>query len=139
MLRKNAKIELLKRVPLFERCSRRELGQIAMLADELDLPSARDLTREGAGGFEFIILVEGEADVVRGVRVVNELGPGDFVGEIALVSGKPRTATVRTRGPARVLVVTASGFRTLMHDVPSIKDKVLAAVTARIPDEYESN
>jgi CRP-like cAMP-binding protein len=135
MLRKNAKIELLKRVPLFERCSRRELGQIAMLADELDLPIARDLTREGAGGFEFIILVEGEADVVRGVRVVNELGPGDFVGEIALVSGKPRTATVKTRGPARVLVITASGFRTLMHDVPSIKDKVLAAVTARIPDE----
>ena len=135
MLRKNAKIELLKRVPLFERCSQRELGQIAMLADELDLPGARDLTREGAGGFEFIILVEGEADVVRGVRVVNELGPGDFVGEIALVSGKPRTATVKTRGPARVLVITASGFRTLMHDVPSIKDKVLAAVTARIPDE----
>ena len=135
MLRKNAKIELLKRVPLFERCSRRELGQIAMLADELDLPKARDLTREGASGFEFIILVEGEADVVRGVRVVNELGPGDFVGEIALVSGKPRTATVKTRGPARVLVITASGFRTLMHDVPSIKDKVLAAVTARIPDE----
>jgi len=135
MLRKNAKIELLKRVPLFERCSRRELGQIAMLADELDLPKARDLTREGASGFEFIILVEGEADVVRGVRVVNELGPGDFVGEIALVSGKPRTATVKTRGPARVLVITASGFRMLMHDVPSIKDKVLAAVTARIPDE----
>ena len=135
MLRKNAKIELLKRVPLFERCSQRELGQIAMLADELDLPSARDLTREGAGGFEFIILVEGEAEVVRGVRAVNELGPGDFVGEIALVSGKPRTATVRTRGPARVLVITASGFRTLMHDVPSIKEKVLAAVTARIPDE----
>ena len=137
MLRKNAKIELLKRVPLFERCSQRELGQIAMLADELDLPSARDLTREGASGFEFIILVEGEADVVRGVRVVNELGPGDFVGEIALVSGKPRTATVKTRGPARVLVLPASAFRTLMHDVPSIKDKVLAAVTARIPDEYE--
>ena len=135
MLRKNAKIELLKRVPLFERCSQRELGQIAMLADELDLPKARDLTREGASGFEFIILVEGEADVVRGVRVVNELGPGDFVGEIALVSGKPRTATVRTRGPARVLVITASGFRMLMHDVPSIKDKVLAAVTARVPDE----
>ena len=137
MLRKNAKIELLKRVPLFERCSQRELGQIAMLADELDLPSARDLTREGASGFEFIILVEGQADVVRGVRVVNELGPGDFVGEIALVSGKPRTATVKTRGPARVLVLTASGFRTLMHDVPSLTDKVLAAVTARIPDEHE--
>ena len=135
MLRKNAKIELLKRVPLFERCSKRELSEIAMLADELDLPSARDLTKEGASGFEFIVIVEGEAEVRRGVRVVNKLGPGDFVGEIALVSGKPRTATVRTRGPARVLVVNASGFRQLMRDVPSIKDKVLEAVTARIADD----
>ena len=135
MLRKNAKIELLKRVPLFERCSQRELAQIAALADELDLPAERNLTSEGTGGFEFIVLVSGAADVVRKGQVVNELGPGDFVGEIALVSGKPRTATVRTRGPSRILVVTASGFRALMRDVPSIQDKVLAAVTARLPDD----
>jgi CRP-like cAMP-binding protein len=135
MLRKNAKIELLKRVPLFERCSQRELAQIAALSDELYLPAARSLTQEGTGGAEFIVLVEGEADVVRKGRVVNELGPGDFIGEIALVSGKPRTATVKTRGPARLLVLTASGFRTLMHDVPSIQDKVLAAITARLPDD----
>jgi CRP/FNR family transcriptional regulator, cyclic AMP receptor protein len=135
MLRKNAKIELLKRVPLFARCSKRELGEIALLADELDLPKARELTKEGTSGREFLILVQGEADVVRKGRVVNELGPGDFVGEISLVSGRPRTATVRTRGPARVLVLSSSGFRTLMHDVPSIKDKVLAAVTARLPDD----
>ena len=75
--------------------------------------------------------------MLRGVRKVNELGPGDFVGEIALITGEPRTATVKTRGPSRILVITASGFRTLMNDVPSIKDKVLAALTARIPDEYE--
>src|SRR5437763_5754815 len=80
MLRKDAKIELLKRVPLFERCSKRELAQIAALADELDLPSPRDLTREGAAGWEFIVLVEGAADVVSKGRKVNELGPGDFVG-----------------------------------------------------------
>ncbi|HKD94283.1 MAG TPA: cyclic nucleotide-binding domain-containing protein [Gaiellaceae bacterium] len=135
MLRKNAKIELLKRVPLFERCSKRELALIAALADELDLPAARSLTSEGTGGFEFIVLVEGAADVVRKRRVVNELGPGDFVGEIALVSGRPRTATVKTRGPAKILVITASGFRTLMHDVPAIQDKVLAAITARLPDD----
>jgi CRP/FNR family transcriptional regulator, cyclic AMP receptor protein len=135
MLRKDAKIELLKRVPLFERCSKRELAQIAALADELDLPAARDLTSEGTGGFEFIVLVQGQADVVRKGRRVNELGPGDFIGEIALVSGKPRTATVKTRGPSRILVITASGFRTLMHDVPAIQDKVLAAITARLPDD----
>jgi CRP-like cAMP-binding protein len=135
MLRKNAKIELLKRVPLFERCSKRELGAIAALADELHLPTARDLTREGAGGFEFFVLVEGEADVTRQGRVVNELGPGDFIGEIALVTSRPRTATVRTRGPSRILVLTASAFRSLMHDVPSIQDKVLAALADRVPDE----
>jgi CRP/FNR family transcriptional regulator, cyclic AMP receptor protein len=135
MLRKNAKIELLRRVPLFERCSQRELGQIAMLADELDLPAARNLTSEGSGGFEFIVLVEGAADVIRKGKVVNELGPGDFVGEISLVTGRPRTATVRTRGPARILVLAATGFRTLMQDVPSIQDKILAAVTARLPDD----
>ena len=135
ILRKDAKIELLKRVPLFERCSKRELAQIAALADELDLPSARDLTREGTGGWEFIVLVEGEADVVRKGRKVNELGPGDFVGEISLVTGRPRTATVRTRGPARILVLAATGFRTLMRDVPAIQDKVLAAITARLPED----
>jgi CRP-like cAMP-binding protein len=135
MLRKNAKIELLKRVPLFYACSNRELGEIAALADELHLPSARNLTHEGTSGWEFIVLVEGEAEVLRQGRVVNELGPGDFVGEIALVTGAPRTATVQTRGPSRVLVLTASGFRALMHDVPSIQDKVLAALAARIPDE----
>jgi len=135
MLRKNAKIELLKRVPLFERCSQRELGQIAMLADELDLPAARNLTSEGSGGFEFIVLVEGAANVTRGGKIVNELGPGDFVGEIALVTGQPRTATVRTRGPSRILVLTATAFRTLMRDVPTIQDKVLSALAARIPDE----
>jgi CRP-like cAMP-binding protein len=135
MLRKNAKIELLKGVPLFYACSKRELGQIAAVADELHLPEARNLTREGAGGFEFFVLVEGEADVVSKGKVVNELGPGDFIGEIALVTARPRTATVRTRGPSRILVLTASAFRGLMHDVPSIQDKVLTAIAARVPDE----
>jgi CRP-like cAMP-binding protein len=137
VLRKNAKIELLKRVPLFAGCSKRELGEIASVADELDLPSARDLTKEGSSGREFVVLVEGEADVLRKGRLVAGLGPGDFVGEIALVTGGPRTATVRTRGPARVLVLTASGFRTLMRDVPSIQAKVLTALAQRVPPDYD--
>jgi CRP-like cAMP-binding protein len=137
VLRKNAKIELLKRVPLFAGCSKRELGEIASVADELDLPTSRDLTREGESGREFVILVDGEADVLRKGRLVAGLGPGDFVGEVALVTGRPRNATVRTRGAARVLVLTASGFRTLMRDVPSIQTKVLMALAARIPPDYD--
>jgi CRP/FNR family transcriptional regulator, cyclic AMP receptor protein len=137
VLRKNAKIELLKRVPLFAGCSKRELGEIASVADELDLPSARDLTKEGSSGREFVVIVEGEADVLRKGRLVAGLGPGDFVGEIALVTGQPRTATVRTRGPARVLVLTTSGFRTLMRDVPSIQAKVLTALAQRVTPDYD--
>ncbi len=136
MLRKNAKIELLKRVPLFAGCSKRELAEIASRADELDLPSARALTVEGGRGREFVVLVEGEADVMRKDRRVARLGPGDFVGEIALVTGKARTATVRTRGPARVLVLDASNFRALMRDVPSLQAKVLAALADRLPQDH---
>ena len=133
LLHKDAKIELLKRVPLFAGCSKDELAQIALLADELDLPGERELTHEGSTGKEFVILVEGEGDVMRDGNLIASLGPGDFVGEIALVTGQPRTATVRTRGPSRVLVMGAQAFRTLMHDVPSIQAHVLTAVAARLP------
>lgn len=135
MLHKNAKIELLKRVPLFAGCSKKELAKIALLADELDLPKAREITRQGASGREFLVIVEGSADVVRNGRVVNKLGPGDFFGEIALVTGQLRTAAVRTRGPARVLVVEARAFRSLMSDVPQIQGKVLRELAARIPHD----
>jgi CRP/FNR family transcriptional regulator, cyclic AMP receptor protein len=137
LLRKDAKAELLKRVPLFAGCSKDELAEIAALADELSLSGERELTREGERGKDFVVLVEGEADVFRDGRLVAGLGPGDFLGEIALVTGEPRTATVKTRGPARVLVMSAPAFRTLMQDVPSISLNVLMAVAARIPREYE--
>jgi CRP-like cAMP-binding protein len=134
MLRKNAKIELLKRVPLFAGCSKRELAEIASLADEVDLPAARDLTREGASGREFLVLVQGEADVLRKGRLVASLGPGDFVGEIALVTDVPRTATVKTTQPTHALVLTRRDFRGLMKRVPSIQLKVLEALASRLPD-----
>jgi CRP-like cAMP-binding protein len=133
LLRKDAKIELLESVPLFAGCTKGELALIASLADELALPGERELTQEGAAGKELIILVEGEADVIRNGDLVAGLGPGDFVGEIALVTGQPRTATVRTRGPSRVLTMSAHAFRTLMHDVPSIQAHVLISVALRLP------
>lgn len=135
MLHKNAKVELLKRVPLFAGCSKKELAEVAQLADELDLPEAREITREGAAGREFLVIVEGSAEVVRNGRAINKLGEGDFVGEIALVSGRPRTATVRTTGPAKVLVLDARSFRTLLRDVPTIQAKVLTELVARLPPE----
>jgi CRP/FNR family transcriptional regulator, cyclic AMP receptor protein len=135
VLRKNAKIELLRNVPLFERCSRRELALIAALADELTLAAGRKLTQEGKPGREFIVLVEGTAEVRRKGRRVNVLVGGEFLGEIALVTDRPRTATVTTTTPARLLVVTARDFRRLMEEMPSIQAKVLAALAARLPGD----
>jgi CRP-like cAMP-binding protein len=136
VLRKNAKVELLKRVPLFESCSKRELGELAGLADELTLPKGRELTREGASGKEFVVIVEGTADVRRKGRKVASMHSGDFLGEIALVTGTPRTATVTTTTPVRVLVITAPAFRSLLRRMPSLQLKVLETLAARLPDEY---
>ena len=133
MLRKDAKIDLIKRVPLFARCTKRELAEIALLADEIDIPAGRELARQGRAGKEFVILVEGSASVTRNGRVINRLGPGDFFGEIALVTGRRRTATVTTRKPSRVLVMSSPAFRTLLRDSHSIQAKVLEAVIARLP------
>ena len=135
MLRKNAKVDLIRRVPLFAECSNRELGEIASLADELSLPAGRKLAAEGAAGHEFVVLVEGAAEVERGGRVVNRLAAGDFLGEIALVTGRKRTATVTTTEPSRLLVLTAPAFRRALRDLPGLQLKVLDALAARLPEE----
>ena len=135
MLHKDRKLELLKHVPLFSRCSKRELGQISRLVDEIDLPAGKELTREGDRGREFFVLVDGRAEVTRGGEHVADLGPGDFLGEIALVSGRPRTATVTATEPVEALVLTEQAFGGLMRGSPSLQQKILQAVAERLPPE----
>jgi CRP/FNR family transcriptional regulator, cyclic AMP receptor protein len=131
-LHKNAKVDLLKGVPLFARCSKKELAEIATIADEIDLPEGKQLTREGGRGREFFILLEGNAEVRRKKRKVGTLGPGDFLGEIALVTKVPRTATVTTASPVRVLVVSEQNFRRLLENSPDVQIKVLEALAERV-------
>ena len=133
MLRRNQKVELLRKVPLFALCSNRELAAIATLADEVDLRQGKELIREGARGREFFVLLEGQADVLKDGKRINQMGPGDFFGEIALVAPSPvRTATVKATTPVRVLVVTAQNFRRLLGGSPQIKLKVLVALAERV-------
>ena len=136
MLRKNAQIELIKGVPLFGGLSKRELDEVAGIADELAMDAGSELTHEGAAGHEFLVLVEGTADVRRKGRKVNTLRSGDFLGEIALITGVPRTATVTTTASARMLVITARDFRSLLRRTPSIQLKVLEALASRLPNDY---
>jgi CRP/FNR family transcriptional regulator, cyclic AMP receptor protein len=131
-LGKDAKVELIKRAPLFANCSKRELIQVASLADELDLRAGRALIREGERGREFFVLLDGEAEVTQGGKKIATMKGGDFFGEIALVSDAPRTATVTATTPVRVLVVTDRSFRSLLEQSPSIQLKVLQALAARL-------
>jgi CRP/FNR family cyclic AMP-dependent transcriptional regulator len=133
MLRKNAKVELIKRVPLFAHCSGKELAQIASVADEMDFPAGKVLTKEGSRGHEFFVLVEGTADVRRTGRKINTMRAGDFFGEIAILSGRTRTATVTAATPVRALVLTEATFRELLRKTPSLPYKILQALVARLP------
>ena len=137
MLAKDTKVALIAAVPLFADCSRRELRELAETADEVVVPAGYVLTKEGASGREFVIIVDGAAEVVRRGRKINTLRSGDFLGEIALISRGPRTATVRTTVPTHALVITASAFRGLLRRMPSIQIKVLQALAERLPPEFD--
>jgi CRP/FNR family transcriptional regulator, cyclic AMP receptor protein len=134
-LRKNAKVELIKGVPLFSQLGRGELDELASIADEIDLAEGKELTVEGQPGREFFVIIEGDAAVRKGDREVNRLGPGDFFGEIALVEDRPRTATVVAETPIRALVITDRSFRTLLERSSEIEGKIMSARAARLGPE----
>ena len=103
---------------MFEHCSKTDLQHIAGIADELDLRAGKVLIREGERGREFFVIVTGEAEVQRKGRKIATVGPGDFVGEMALLSKAPRNATVTTLTPVDVLVITDRAFVDLMDKRP---------------------
>ena len=137
-LGKNAKIDLLKQVPLFAGCSKAELREVALSTDEIDLRDGHVLTREGRSGREFFILVEGTASVTQDGTTIAELKEGDWFGEIALLTHRPRTATVTATSPVRVLVLTDRAFRRVVETMPRIALKVLASVGQRLDHDARS-
>lgn len=133
MLRKDAKIELLRKVTLFSGCSKRELGQIALIADELDFPAGKTLIRQGTPGRQFFVVIEGGVTVEQDGKLVPvRRGGSEFFGEISLVSGWPCTATVTTAEPTRALVIGAPAFRALLDRSPAIQRRVLHSFSERL-------
>ena len=128
---------MLAGVPLFAGLSRKELAQVAAIADELDFHAGKELIREGGAGREFFILLEGSAEVTRGGKKLATRNAGDFFGEIALVADRPRVATVTTLEPSVALIVTERNFKRLVKQSPEIALKVLQAVGERLPADNE--
>jgi CRP/FNR family transcriptional regulator, cyclic AMP receptor protein len=137
-LGRNAKIDLLRSVPLFANCSKSELKELAATADEVDLREGYLLVREGRPGREFFVLVDGTVRVTAKGRKIADLKGGDWFGEIALLTKVPRTATVTTTSAVRALVVTDRAFRQLVETMPSIALKVLASVGERLAADAKS-
>ena len=135
MLRKDGKIELLKQVPLFAHCNKKQLGRVAQLADLVDVQDGTELIHEGDVGHEFLVIVDGSGEVRRKGRKVDTLGPGDFVGETALLTGAPRNATVKTTSPTTLLALTSRSFWALLDQSPDIQRSVLRAVAERLHPE----
>jgi CRP-like cAMP-binding protein len=129
---RDEKLEHLKKVPLFSRMGKRELERLGQLADEVEVGLDDILAEQGHLGQEFFIVLDGRLSVLDGRRVINQLGPGDFFGEIALLDGHQRTASVRADGITRLLVIGHSEFNALIDEFPSVRAAVLAAVAERL-------
>jgi CRP/FNR family transcriptional regulator, cyclic AMP receptor protein len=129
----DTKAEALGRTPLFGSLRRQELVELAKVTEDLEVGEGKTLAREGHIGQEFFVIVEGEVDVTKDGQQVRRLGPGDFFGEIALISDSARrTATVTARTPLRFFVLTRQAFRGLVGRNPEIERCVLEALEERV-------
>lgn len=128
----DAKTEALGKVPLFAHCTSKDLEFVASRADEVEVPAGRQLVRQGHPGDTFYVLLDGEADVEVDGEPRPTLKPGDFFGEISMLDRGPATATVVTRTPARVMVMSHSQFRDAIKGNDDLLGRVMAAMGERL-------
>jgi CRP/FNR family cyclic AMP-dependent transcriptional regulator len=128
----DTKLEMLRGVSLFETLSGKELQAIEQLADTVDVPAGHVLMRQGASGGEMFVIASGGVIVERNGREINRLGPGSVVGEMAILSEGPRSATVTTSEPSTLFVLAHREFHSLMDQSPEVRKCVFDAVAKRI-------
>jgi CRP/FNR family cyclic AMP-dependent transcriptional regulator len=129
---KGVKAQLLSGVRLFSACSKVELRRLASIVDEVDVPQGRVLTTEGKPGVECFVIVEGRARASARGRKIATLEAGDFFGEMSLLDGGPRSATVTADSDMHLLVMTSRGFSQVVEDMPSVARKILRTLAERL-------
>jgi CRP-like cAMP-binding protein len=122
----------LAKVPIFSECTKRELTIIGRAAKEVSHAEGTVIAREGERGVGLFLILEGQCKVTIGGKTKAKLGPGDFFGEVALLDGGPRTATVTALTPVRLVGITGWVFRGLLMEHPTIALKTLEAVAGRL-------
>jgi len=134
VFRRSSKVALLQKVSLFRGLSLKQLEQIARLADEVEVPAGKRLATAGDNGYELFVIVDGQAvaKAARGRAV--RLGPGEFFGEMSLVDGGPRSATVETLSSMRLLVVGRREFWQLLTAAPPLGRTIMRVLSRRVRD-----
>lgn len=126
------KMDLLRNVPLFRRLSQSQLNAVARFTDPVQARRGSVLTKQGQHGQEAFVIVDGRARVEVAGKAVAQLGAGDFIGELSLIDGKPRTATVIAETPMTLLAVRRRDFRSLRDSVPGLQEKLLVTLCERL-------
>ena len=121
----------LKAITLFSTMSDDDLRALATLAGETSVPEGQELVREGDFSYQFFAIEEGTASVERDGHHVNDLGPGDFFGEIALLERELRTATVRATSPMRLIILSRGDLKRLERRDPSAFDQIRETLEER--------
>lgn len=137
--RREEKVAWLRRVPLFADLSVAQLEQIAPLVDEVDVEPGQVLLGQDEFAQELLIVVEGSAEVTRDGHHLNDVGPGDVIGEIGLLDGGPRTASVTTREPMTVLTISKRAFDTVLATVPGLPHELLRALAVRLRNATDAD
>lgn len=119
-------------IPIFSECTRKELKAISKLVTPVNIPAGKVLVKEGDPGREFMIIVSGTATVRRNGRKVASLGPGDFFGELAVLAGVPRTATVIADVDMTVEAMNRQEFSSLLDESPAMAKKILIGAVKRL-------
>ncbi len=127
-------LQHLAAVPLFSHCSKQQLQEIGRVADELRVPAGKVLTRQGDVAFELFVLINGTATVTRDGQDIATVGPGGFVGELAVIARTPRTATVTADTDLDLLVLTPTGLSQLLDDIPGLAKHLLYEVACRLAE-----
>jgi CRP-like cAMP-binding protein len=128
----DTKVDLIASISLFEGLGRRELEQIAQLVDEVDIPAGKVLMRQGQNGSEMFVVAAGRFTIERNGQFLRDVGPGTAIGEIALLSEGPRTATVTAAEPSRILLAGHREFHRLMDEHPTIRMHILEGLATKI-------
>lgn len=127
-IKRDQKINLLKKVPMFSSLSNRHLIEIARHAEAVPVKAGKVLTQQGARGLEFFFIVEGKAQVQKNGKAIRQLTSGDFFGEISLIDREPRTASVIADTDMTLLVVNWASFDHLLEAIPGLQRKIMLAL-----------